>query len=622
MSNFLAISAVTATLQKTLQSVLDVDVPGAVVTTNRPEDPSSNTRKMGLNIYLYQVNNNPTWRNADLPTRRNNGSLIQRPQVALDLHYLFSFYGDESDMETQRLLGSIARTMHAHPLLSREAITGTIADPDYSYLIGSDLADAIETVKFSPLTLSLEELSKLWSVFFQIPYTLSIAYQGTVILIESHEVPQPTLPVRDYNIYQVPFAQPVIESVVSDRGPNVPVEPTSTLRIIGRKLRGARTLINFSGEVVTPNAQAVSKNQIRLPLTLLPAGTLRPGVQGVQVVHELLMGSPPVPHRGFESNVAAVVLHPIVADLTTSANNLVVRINPIVGSRQRVQLILNELNPPQNRSARSYMLDAEPHSGIESELVVFSMANNDPTIGELGLDSPAQVAGIFTNNLSSYAGLTNDPAKIMVTIGDEGAYEVPIHGAPADLDGLGAALQNGVRNAHDSSGFTTAQVFRIDNKLLVLSGTTGKIISFSPAGEDPAISEMGLLAPDHVRGVLSSDLSGFAGLTNDPAAVRLKIGTQGPHEITITGNPIDLNSTSTALQNCIRSAHSSMVFTGTQVILNGNRLMVIHGIKQIAFSRSEVLSGTYLYRIQVDGAISNLHVDASGKYIGPTVTVP
>ena len=621
MSNYLAISTVTATLQKNLQSVLDVDVPGARVTTNRPEDPNSNTRPMGLNIYLYRVNNNAAWRNADLPTRRNDGSLVQRPQVALDLHYLFSFYGNESDLETQRLLGSITRTMHARPIISREAITGTVADPDYNYLAGSDLADAIESVKFSPLPLSLEELSKLWSVFFQIPYTLSIAYQGAVILIESKDVPQPALPVQDYKIYPVPFGQTVIEKVESVNGPKVAVDATSTLRIVGRNLKGDRTKIRFSGEVLALDAQAVSKDEIKLRLSNLPTGTLRSGVHGVQVVHELLMGSPPVPHRGFESNVAAVVLHPIAADLTAFANNFVARINPVVGSGQRVQVILNELNPPQDRSARSYMLDADTHSGTASEPVAFSAANNDPALAELGLDHPAQVRGVFSADLSGFAGLSNDPAKIGLSIGDEGPYAVTIQGAPADIDSLGAALQNGIRSAQSSASFTTAQVFRIDNRLLVVSRTTAKMISFSPSEEDPALNEMGLAAPDHISGVLSADLSAFAGLTNTPATIRIKIGNQGPHAITIAGNPTDENTAAIELQNGIQAASSTMVFTGARVLLSGNRLQVIHGLKQITFTGNGVTAGTYLYRFQVDGAISALKTDAGGRYIGPTVTV-
>ncbi len=41
----------------------------------------------------------------------------------------------------------------------------------------------------------------------------------------------------------------------------------------------------------------------------IPAA-LRAGVQGVQVIHRTLLGQPPTPHRGFESNAAAFVLRP------------------------------------------------------------------------------------------------------------------------------------------------------------------------------------------------------------------------------------------------------------------------------------------------------------------------
>ena len=111
MSNFLAIATVTAALRRTLETAVDADVPGASVTTNRPQDPSTGTNGPGVNIYLYQVTPNTAWRNADLPTRRTNGDLIQRPKVALDLHYLFSFYGDETALEPQLLFQDLPQSL-------------------------------------------------------------------------------------------------------------------------------------------------------------------------------------------------------------------------------------------------------------------------------------------------------------------------------------------------------------------------------------------------------------------------------------------------------------------------------------------------------------------------------
>ena len=56
------------------------------------------------------------------------GNWRSRPQAALDLHYLLTFYGNEAQLEPQRLLGSVVRTLHARPVLTRQQIQQTIAD--------------------------------------------------------------------------------------------------------------------------------------------------------------------------------------------------------------------------------------------------------------------------------------------------------------------------------------------------------------------------------------------------------------------------------------------------------------------------------------------------------------
>src|SRR5215208_4441545 len=139
MSNYLAIATVTATLSRALTAAVGADVPGAAVTTLRPDDSTNGTPDTGVNVYLYQVTPNATWRNADLPTRREDGQLVQRPQVALDLQYLLSFYGNEVQLEPQRLLGSVVRTLHTRPVLTRQMIRGTVSD--VIFLTNSNLAE-------------------------------------------------------------------------------------------------------------------------------------------------------------------------------------------------------------------------------------------------------------------------------------------------------------------------------------------------------------------------------------------------------------------------------------------------------------------------------------------------
>src|ERR1700683_4218369 len=122
MSNALAIGTVTETLLQQLSSSLEgAQVAGALVTSLRPDASPS----PGINIFLYQVAPNTAWRNADAPTRAADGTLLRRPQVALDLYYLLTFYGDDQTLEQQRLLGAAARAINANPVLQRADIQNT-----------------------------------------------------------------------------------------------------------------------------------------------------------------------------------------------------------------------------------------------------------------------------------------------------------------------------------------------------------------------------------------------------------------------------------------------------------------------------------------------------------------
>jgi hypothetical protein len=200
MSNYLAVATVTAVLRDVLQEAAGTAVPGATVTTCRPEAVNDGGQnKPVVNIFLYGVTPNAALRNADLPTRNADGGLVRYPQAALDLHYLLSFYGAESELVPQRLLGRAISALHAQPLLSPDKIRSVIkvshkTKGQSGYIGESNLDEQIEPVRFSPLSLNLEELSKLWSVFFQVPYALSVAYEAGVVLIEPGATPPPRPP--------------------------------------------------------------------------------------------------------------------------------------------------------------------------------------------------------------------------------------------------------------------------------------------------------------------------------------------------------------------------------------------------------------------------------------------
>lgn len=359
MSNFLAIATVSATLQSILHTAVGADIPGATATTLRPDGSDNGLPSPGVNIYLYQVTPNTAWRNADLVTRSSDGRLVNRPRVALDLHYLLTFYGTESALEPQRVLGSVARTLHAQPVLSRGIIQSTIAAT--APLINSDLDEEVELVKLMPLSLSLEELSKLWSVFFQTAYTLSMAYLATTVLIEAEVAPQRALPVQVRNLSVVPFQQAVIDEVVSPDGDNAPILFGDAALIKGQRLSGSLKSVRVGEVDLTPDSTG---NQ-QISITLADSD-LRAGVQGVQVLYD----------HGGGSNVSPLVLHPLitkdladnyeigVADVATDPDDgtrsatVTVSLTPDVGPRQQVALFLNEA-PPSSEPVRAYTFRAE-----------------------------------------------------------------------------------------------------------------------------------------------------------------------------------------------------------------------------------------------------------------------
>lgn len=259
MSNYLAVATVTAALGQLAHAAAETAVSGVGLRFGRPTPPSGDVERKKLHIYLYQVTPNPALRNNDLPTRDSEGRLAQRPRAALDLHYLLTFYGDDQALEPDRMLGAVARDLHARPVLSSQAIQNAIASR--SELSGSNLASAVESVKFTPTSLSLDDLSRLWSVMVQTPHALSMTYQGTVVLIDAEESAGGALPVlkrgesdRGVDTQVGPFPQlngywagAAAAAARRPRPPSFPAAQLGTrLRIAGANLGGDSVRIHFS----------------------------------------------------------------------------------------------------------------------------------------------------------------------------------------------------------------------------------------------------------------------------------------------------------------------------------------------------------------------------------------
>jgi hypothetical protein len=179
MSNHLAVATVTEALREFIARNLG-DLPLAVtVSAQRP--PTESPAEPTITVFCYSVNPDPSMRNVDAPTRASDGTLIKVPRAGLDLDYLISFYGDESQLVPQRLLGCVVRALYVEPILSHDDILAAETQP---FLVGSDLGQSPQRVRFTPTHQDTDELYRLWTMMTGTQMALSLTYQATLVFID------------------------------------------------------------------------------------------------------------------------------------------------------------------------------------------------------------------------------------------------------------------------------------------------------------------------------------------------------------------------------------------------------------------------------------------------------
>jgi Pvc16 N-terminal domain len=416
VSNYKAVATVTAILQRVLQSAVQADVDGVRVTTIQPRNIGNGTPETGINLFLYHVTRNTAYNNADVTPLRVKGTPVKR-QAALDLHYMISFYGNDTELEPQRLLGSVVRTLKDRPTISSELIEQAIRDPTYRFLEGSNLADQLQQLTIVPMDMNLDDLSKVWSTFFQAPYLLSMAYKVTVVMLEGEDSLKRALPVGERYLGGIsPFPnRPVIEEVVSITGKLDPILADSVLYIRGKQLASELTKVRIGGFELSPSQ--ISDRQITIALSGLSVNYLRAGVQGLQVIHCIQDVHATLTNRTVESNIAPFVLRPSIKSVSTSDPNerrkdlqsaiLTLQVDVVVGIKQRVILAMNEWsidNPV------GYQLEAIPRK-TDTDTVTFTLEAIKP--GEyllrLIIDGAESLLSIDTDETSPTFNWYNAP---------------------------------------------------------------------------------------------------------------------------------------------------------------------------------------------------------------------
>ena len=344
MSDEFAIAAVTATMSYLLDSY------GVAVST-RPPDSQSDTGAR-INIFLYQVAPNTGYRNKDLPARNFAGVLVRKQQLGLALHYLLTAYGNNDDeLSAQLTLAEALRVLHENPILTRDLVTEAVNDADIKAdltdIETSDLAEQVELVKLSMQSLSLEDLTKIWSSFFKTgSYRISVVFKATVVLLDGAAEPKSTMPVAEVRSYAIAPGQPWITYV----DPQMVLWESGGMEItiVGKNLDADTVKIDFGGgldldDMPEPTSTSDEELTVEIP------DTMTPGIKQVQVLQPLSLGDPETLHRGLESNVALFAVVPVITDVTPSpvarGSKLTIEFDPPITENQEVKVLISTYQP-------------------------------------------------------------------------------------------------------------------------------------------------------------------------------------------------------------------------------------------------------------------------------------
>jgi hypothetical protein len=185
-TRFETIRDVSRTLIDLLKNALAPDLTDQIALAS-PKNAGDNL----LTLFLYKVTENPDLKNAsaDLRPQPDGRVLEQRAPLSLDTYYLLTAHGGESAdlFEAHRALSRAMRVFHDNGILRGSLLRA--GDPSTGLT-----SDSILRVTLNPIT--MEDMTRIWSVFPDTPYEISVSYLVTPVAIESIR-DENTAPVLD-----------------------------------------------------------------------------------------------------------------------------------------------------------------------------------------------------------------------------------------------------------------------------------------------------------------------------------------------------------------------------------------------------------------------------------------
>jgi hypothetical protein len=214
------------------------------------------------------------------------------------------------------LLGAVTVAFEEVPALFQSAIQAAIAAVE-PVPPEPGIADALARVRVTPESIPLEEYSKIWSIFFQVPYALSAIYACHHVVLESQEGFGEAIPVVRTDI----LVGPISGFSLAWAGPSAagagPVLWGGPLHLAGKGLGRMGTSLSIDGKTMVLLPAALSNGAIELTLADPPFDAL---AAGIHVAQAIAPGGAPE-HLRRRTNAIPFALHPAIVPGAVAIDN-------------------------------------------------------------------------------------------------------------------------------------------------------------------------------------------------------------------------------------------------------------------------------------------------------------
>jgi hypothetical protein len=339
LADYNAIAGVTDTLMTLLYNQMASGLSASQITSVPPDMSPSNVSGPWLNLYLYQVTENGSLKNQEMPGV-GYPSDYGHPPLSLNLHYIITVHGTppetdpSADIEAQQILGDAMQVLHDFSIIPPDLLQ-TKGNPG-SPILDPSLLYEYERIKIDLKSMPIEEFAKIWTAFPQSNFRRSVAYEVSVIQIESTMPRTLVKPVKQRALHLTVMAKPQVSALyrTTGTGNDLRARIQDTLTIEGSRFLSTQTSVRLGKAdpiVVVPTSET------KISVTVPDDALLQPGPQLVQVLTrvagEIIVGPPPYtapppydapvsPDETMQdSNPDAFILVPTVSNATPQAGN-------------------------------------------------------------------------------------------------------------------------------------------------------------------------------------------------------------------------------------------------------------------------------------------------------------